>query len=91
MLKVNDKNSRIRIQDPDPNPDPDPLVRSMDPEHCSNQNPGFGEDREQENRIPMLTVTDYCTIEHSKKRLIIMVMIESIPMLTLLNHMKKFF
>jgi hypothetical protein len=27
ILKVNDKNSRIRIQDPDP----DPLVRGMDP------------------------------------------------------------
>ncbi len=31
MLKVNDKNSRIRIQDPDPDPNPDPLVRSMYP------------------------------------------------------------
>jgi hypothetical protein len=37
----------------------------------------------------MLTVTDYCTIELSKKRLIIMVMIKSIPVLTLLNHMKQ--
>ncbi len=37
----------------------------------------------------MLTVTDYCTIEYSKKRLIIMVMMVSIPLLTLLNHMKK--
>jgi hypothetical protein len=37
ILKVNDKNSRIRIQDPDPDhkPDPDhnpdPLVRGRDP------------------------------------------------------------
>jgi hypothetical protein len=40
----------------------------------------------------MLTVTDYCTVEYSKKRLIIMVMIESIQMvimLTLLIHVKK--
>jgi hypothetical protein len=37
----------------------------------------------------MLTVTDYCTIEYLKKRLIIMVMIELIPVLTLLNHMQK--
>jgi hypothetical protein len=38
----------------------------------------------------MLTVTDYCHIEYSKKRLIMMMMmIESIPVLTLLNHMKK--
>jgi hypothetical protein len=29
ILKVNDKNSRIRIQDPDP--DSDPLVRAMVP------------------------------------------------------------
>jgi hypothetical protein len=29
ILKVNDKNSKIRIQDPDP--DPNPLVRGMDP------------------------------------------------------------
>ncbi len=29
ILKVNDKNSRIRIQDPDP--DPDSLVRGMGP------------------------------------------------------------
>jgi hypothetical protein len=39
ILKVNDKNSRIRIQDPDPDPlvrgmdDPDPPQNVMDPQH----------------------------------------------------------
>jgi hypothetical protein len=42
ILKINDKNSRIRIQDP-PNPDPDLLVRDMDPRVATCKVQGVGD------------------------------------------------